>query len=152
MKWYKVTSTGSTWYQRLGLACESGSADDTVKILLKGKYSNQTYSNINPTFSSALTGTDINVGNAASNQLAAFSVDNSSGAECVVTGGTISARQQGTAGGDMQVYLVLQQQEQANTPAMIRDTSNNAGVGAADDRDWETHSAPELLSTLNAAN
>ena len=97
---------------------------------MTGKHSNQTYSNINPTFSSALTGTDINVGNAASNQLAAFSVDNSSGAECVVTGGTISARQQGTAGGDMQVYLVLQQQEQANTPAMIRDTSNNAGVGA----------------------
>jgi hypothetical protein len=130
MKWYKVTTITADWYGRLGLVCENGSANDTVKILLKGRYENQSFSNIEPTFSSALTGTDINVGNAASNQLAAFNINNESGAECVITGGTISARQQGAPGGDMQVYLVLEQQEQANTPAMIRDTTNNAGVGA----------------------
>jgi hypothetical protein len=130
MKWYKVSSTTTTWYRRLGIVCEAGSTDETKRILLKGRYANQSFVNINPTFSSALTGAAINVGNNNASSLAALVVDNSSGAEAIVTGGTISAREQGTPSGAMQIYLVLEQQDQSDSPAMVRDTTNNVGVGA----------------------
>jgi len=129
-KWYKITSTQTTWYYRLGLVCEEGVAGVTKRILLKGQYSNQSFSNINPTFSSALTGSDNNVGNTTANALRAILVDNSGGAEAVVTGGTISARQQGAPAGAMQIYLVLEQQDQTNAPAVFRDTSGNVARGA----------------------
>lgn len=130
MKWYKVTSTVTTWYQRLGILLESANTNDTGKrILLKGRYTGKTFSNINPTFASALTGTDNNVGDTTARALRAFVVSNTAGAEAVVTGGTISARQQGAPAGDMQIYLVLEQQEQANTPACFRDSTNNVARG-----------------------
>lgn len=131
MKWVRTSTSSSTWYEKLAIAVDSGVDTDTNKtVLLKGKVSGLTFNNINPTFSSALTGTDNAVGDNVARALRAFLVTNTSGAECIVTGGTISAKQTGTPAGAMQIYLVLEQQEQANTPAAFRDVTSNVGTGA----------------------
>lgn len=128
-KWYKVTSSAATWYKRLGIVTTAGVLDAQVLILLQGVVS-KSFSNINPTFSSALTGTPNYVGDSNANSARAFVISNTSGAECVVTGGTISARQHGTPAGAMLLYLVLEQQETTDSPACFKDTTNNVVRGA----------------------
>lgn len=132
MKWYKITSTSSTWYHRLGLILEAGLIDTTKRVLLEGKYSNQTFASVNPTFTSALTGVGITVADVEAHACCAFLVDNSTGAECVLTGtGTISAKRQGSPAGAMLIFLVLVQQgEQPNKPAAFWDTVNTELRGA----------------------
>lgn len=131
MKWGKVTSTTSTWYHRLGLVLESGVNNDVVRILLKGRYGNQNFSNINPTFSGAGTGTDNNVGDAAATIARAFAVSNTGGAEAVLSGaGSIRVKKQGTPTNDLQIKLVLQQTDQASTPACFSGSSTVTICGA----------------------
>lgn len=130
-KWYKVTSSTATWYYNLGILLDSAALNDTNKRILKyGRYTGKNFANIAPTFTSALTGTDNIVGNAAASAARAFLIDNSSGAECVVTGGTISAKQNGTPAQAMRVELYLEQQDITNTPACFIDTTNNRPRGA----------------------
>lgn len=123
-KWYKVTSTTSTWYKRLGLLLDAANTGDTGKrILLKGIYTGLTFANINPTFANATGSTGVLCG-ASSNSIAAFPIDNTSGAEITIPGNfTITALKNGTPVGQMDLALVLEQQEQANSPAVIWDTS-----------------------------
>jgi len=134
MKWKRVTSTASTWYHRLGIAVDAGINGDTNKrVLLKGRVGGLTFSNINPTFSSALVGTAYAVGNAAGNRIQAIRIDNSSGAEAIITGGTISAREQGGPTADFKIALVLQQTDngdQINSPAVYWDETNDVPRGA----------------------
>lgn len=122
-KWYKYTSDVSVWYFKLALAMETGAANDTIKIMRRGFYS-MSFSNINPTFSSSLTGTDVLVGNSAANSVKAFVIDNTNGAEAIVTQITVSAKQAGTPSGALLLYLVLEQQEQSNSPALYYGSSN----------------------------
>lgn len=129
-KWFKVTSTASTWYNRLGIVLIAGILNATSQILLKGTYSGKTFSNINPTFSSALTGTDNNVGDVAGNTIRAFKVDNTAGAEAILSGAmTISAKQVGAPSGQMNIYLVLEQNDQS-APAAVWDATNRVVRGA----------------------
>ena len=131
MKWKLVTSSGSTWFNKLAISVDSGVNNDTNKtVLLKGKVSGLTFSNINPTFSSVLTGTDNAVGDTTARALRAFVVSNTAGAECVVTGGTISTRQQGAPAGALQIYLVLRQQETTDSPSCFRDATNDVARGS----------------------
>lgn len=135
MTWKKITSTSSTWYKKLAIAQEAGVATDTNKsVLLEGRVSGLTFSNINPTFSKTQAGDSlITVGDAVGSSLASLLVfDNSSGAEAVIpaSGYSIRARQSGTPSGAMQIYAVLEQQDQANTPACFRDTTSDVARGA----------------------
>jgi len=132
-KWKPITSSASTWYERLAIAVDAGVNNDTNKlVLLQGIVSGLTFNNINPTFASALTGTDISVGATAATRVAAFVISNTSGAEAIVPGtGTIPAKQTGTPSGPMHIDLVLEQQESAlNVPALYWDSSNNIIRGA----------------------
>lgn len=130
-RWYKLTNNTAFQYYDLGLVLESGNAGDTGKrILREGLYTGKNFASINPTFSSALTGTNNNVGDSTANSAISFLVDNTIGAECVVTGGTISARQQGTPAGSMLIYLILNSVDQNSYPAAFKDTSANVVRGA----------------------
>lgn len=133
MKWYKVTSDFNTWYYRLGLALESGSISATVKIMTRGTYANQSFSNINPTFSASATGTDYAVGDVAGRSAVSLRISNAANGQAIVSGGTIRAKQVGTPSGNMLLYLVLNTtstQEQVDCPAAYKDTSNNVMRGA----------------------
>lgn len=130
--WKLVTATPSTWYNRLAISQDSGNVNDTNKlILLKGLIPGQTFANINPTFSSNLTGTDNPVGNASITGVT-LRIDNTGGAESVVTGGTVSARQQGSPAGAMNVQLVAENYDQggSSTPACYFDATNHIMRGA----------------------
>jgi len=132
-KWKPVTSSAATWYNRLGIAIDAGVNNDTGKrILLRGRLGGMTYNNINPTFSSTNSGTQAIVGNTAANSAVSLLIDNSSGAEAVVTGGTIRAFQNGTPAGAMLLYLVLDSVgvDQAGRPACYKDTTANVVRGA----------------------
>ncbi len=131
-KWFNITSAVATWYYPQGFALDAGVLNDTGKRILKsGSVTGQSFANINPTFSSSGTGTDLSVGQAVGSSAQAFLVSNFAGAECIVTGGTISTKQVGTPGGSLQIYLVLESSETgANYPAAFRDTSNNVMRGA----------------------
>lgn len=129
-KWHKVTSTQSTWYYPLGLCTTPVTGGNSgAQILLQGEYTVGTsFSNIAPSFTytpAIATG----VGGSSGTSIVAFSIDNSQSAECVVTGGTISALQQGTPAGPLWIGLVLQAADQ-NAPACFFDTSNNVPRGA----------------------
>lgn len=108
-KWYKITSTTSTWYQRLGIVLDSGVANDTNKrILLKGSYTGKSFPNIQPTFSASGTGTTTNIGETTSNHLAAIRVSNNGNAQCGITAVTLSLRQQGAPTSALGVSIVLE--------------------------------------------
>lgn len=138
MRWYKVTSDETTWFKELGLAIEVGTAGNRAKILRRGIVAGQSYSNINPTVSSSLTGNDINVGQSNANSAAAIILlDNSSGAETEISSGQISAKQVGAPAGQMLIYAVLAHPEYNanistgdNQPACFKDTTNNVVRGA----------------------
>ncbi len=118
--WKKVTATASTWYHKLGLVLEATTSGNVGRIMLRGVYANQTFNNINPTFSSALTGANITIGSNTSNtdQFAAILINNSSGAEAVISGaGTLSVKKTGAPGTALNLWLVLDNQEQSGYPA-----------------------------------
>lgn len=129
-KWYNVTSATNTQFNvELGIALDSGTVGQTGKRILKeGSVTGLTFSNINPTFLNIGTATTNNLGDTTTGLLSSL-VDNSSGAESVISGGTVSVRHQGT-GGDLGIYLVLEQQDQSNTPACFYDSSNHVARGA----------------------
>lgn len=130
-KWHKVTATMSTWYYQLGLCLTPITGGSTgAQILLQGEYTLGTaFGNINPTFTSTLTGSSAVVGDGTSGNLAAFLIDNSAGAEAIITGGTVSASQTGTPAGPLSVSLVLQAADQSQ-PACFFDATNNLPRGA----------------------
>lgn len=132
-KWWKVTSSPTTWYGTLGIALEAGNADESKKVLLKGIVSGQTYANINPTFASVVATGNVSVGSSVSDSLTTFPIDNSAGAECVVTGGSVRAKYVvGVPTGNLLVYLVLNSNssEQLNTPACFKNITSYTAVGA----------------------
>lgn len=130
-KWHKVTGTQSTWYYPLGLCTTPVTGGSSgAQILLQGEYTVGTsFSNIAPSFTYTPTTSGVLVGQSSGNSIAAFLIDNSQGAECIVTGGTISALQEGTPAGPMWIGLVLQSADQ-NSPACFFDTTNNIPRGA----------------------
>lgn len=134
MKWYKVTATAINWYNRLGIVLESGATNDSKLILLKGVYG-ASFSNINPTFSSALTGTDNNIADTSANVMRAILIaNNTSGAEAIATQITIRVKKTGAPAANLNALLVLEQQEQANVPAAYWssiDAPNGAIIGSA---------------------
>lgn len=130
-KWYKVTNSAPTWYKKLGLVLEDGIANDSVRILLEGEYQNQTFANINPTFSSSGTGVTQALGADNATTLVSFLIDNTNGAEFQISGGDIRARQNGTPSGAMLVNIVLDQLAEQNTyPACFSDETNDVVRGA----------------------
>ena len=133
-RWYNVTANPATQNGvPLGLAIDSGTLGQSNKrVLRQGAVTGLSFPNINPTFSNTGTGTNTAVGD-TTNSMVAGLIDNTSGAEAVVTGGTVSARQTGSAGGNMGVALVLSQVDQAtpvNTPACFWDNTNHLARGA----------------------
>lgn len=133
-RWYKVNSSGSTWLNRpLGIVLDSGNTGDSGKrILLRGNYTGLAFPNINPVFSSTSTGVPSSVGLLTLDYSAiAFVVSNTNGAEAIVTGGTVRARQIGTPSGDLLINLVLEGTDTStNYPAAYKDTTNNVLRGA----------------------
>ena len=128
-KWYKVTSSQATGYNhpyKLALVLESGIVGAQVRILLEGKYANQNFTNINPSFTGAGTGFANLIGHDSGNNQVAILLNNSTGAEYVTTGVTLSLYKTGTPGGNLQVALVLASGvDQAGMPASY---FSNAGI------------------------
>jgi hypothetical protein len=127
-KWKKITSTTSTWYHRLGIVLDSGNTNDTGKrILLKGRYSGKTFSNINPTFSATTAGDNLIVlGDAAGNTMKAVRLSNAGNGEAIITGGSVRAKKVGAPGGTLGISLVLENNvEQSGTkPSCYPSTTN----------------------------
>lgn len=108
-KWYKCYNTiGQDQYGTLGIVLESGNTNDTKKIMLKGVLKNQSFSNINPTFSQTGAGFGFAVGQNSGAYLCALQLSNSGNGECVITGGTVRAKRVGSPAGDLSVSLVLE--------------------------------------------
>ncbi|MES2395070.1 MAG: hypothetical protein V4549_03665 [Bacteroidota bacterium] len=130
-KWKKLTAPAlnDTQYYKLALITAAGGVDAIVKVMEKGSWPLTTTA-INPNFVFNQTGFDNIVGNAVGASAISLVIDNTGLPECTSSGGVVSGKQVGAPSGAALIYLVLEQQEQANAPACFKDTAGNVIRGA----------------------